>query len=530
MPKRSLVRTSPSSKLLARLTDNPQLPNLVPKLPTSVLSRLLGTIGVEDSGAIIALTTTTQLQHLFDDVLWRSLEAGARERLDPEAFILWLGVLNQQGAVFVAERLNGLGLQFCVAQFAQVIEVHNKEVALLDGVVDISDDFGDYLVRSKYEEEWDIIRFAIAALSEDYPETLSDMLAQCCVVSDGFRVPRPAVSVTHDEAHDRNLRRTAEGYVTRDNAREFLGLQKANALNEIFEQTAYDPQTRGYFATMQGADPEADDEIEADVDETADFEQGIAELSEALTDLSNALAAADILPESRTQLLAGPQADADAPRSTLKAALDQLEAEQPLAFAARLAELVYLANVLMAAAVDGDDDLGEVDAAHTVLAIANLGTEYAIENRLATLDELIASEPGLIRLFAAGWHIVQRVPQQVARGLVAVLKLPEVRERLAVRAWILSEVELALADFVNRVDLGEFDTVADTLAMVSLVVEAQACAELGALISELPMVTASVELVGPNDKVELHTRQFDGLQDLGYVGQFLAALPEQIKI
>ena len=132
---------------------------------------------------------------------------------------------------------------------------------------------------------------------------------------------------------------------------------------------------------------------------------------------------------------------------------------------------------------------------------------------------------GLIRLFRIGWHTLCRVPPVAARRLVAVLRNPAIRERLRA-AWILSEVDLAIADLVNRVELAAFEDVEESLGIVSLVVEAETVQWLKALIAELPRLPTPTD---DTERVVIRTRDIQNAEDLALVERFLAQLPEQIK-
>lgn len=166
-------------------------------------------------------------------------------------------------------------------------------------------------------------------------------------------------------------------------------------------------------------------------------------------------------------------------------------------------------------------NLTEAEAPNAVLAICNLAAA-----RGDALANPMTNPAGLIKLFRIGWHTLCRVPPLVARRLVAVLRDPAIRARLGARRWILSEVDLAVADLVNRVDLATFEGVEDTLGIVSLVVEAEAVQWLRALIAEPPRVPTATD---DTEHVVIRTRDIQNTDDLALVERFLAQLPEQIK-
>ena len=508
MTEQTPVRLSRSSMLMRALENNPQLPALIPKLRTPTLTRLIEAVGVEDAGAIVAHTTTGQLQRVFDEVLWKSMEPGGTERMSPETFIRWLEVLNDQGDAFVSERLESLGLQFAVSQFAQVVEVHDQQQTF-DAMDDAAESFGAYLVIARFVEEWDVIRSALLALDTDYPDFLAAVLGNVGTVMRFSGVERRAISAREDEAHDRDQRRAADGYLTRHGAQELLALARTRSLPELVAMSKYDDLSRRYL-------------------EVAGTDDGSAQLSAVeaagIEELSALLAEAEVIP--RTMRLAGPE-DASPRRLPIRELLDQLERDNPDCFADRLRELVLLANVLVAGTTDRGERFSEVEAANAALSISNLGAGYLISQAGIELDVMLSEPPGLMRAFSVGWHILHRIPQRAARYLVATLRTEDVRRRLAAREWILNEVDLAIADLVNRVDLGKFGEVADTLSFVSLVIEAETCERLAVLISEFPRLP--LEAV-PGDRVAVRSRHLDSLDDLREVDEFLNELPQHIKL
>src|SRR5574340_561157 len=60
---------------------------------TARCPRRIERVGLEDAGELMALATTEQLLHVFDETLWTSAAPGRDERLDPERFAVWLEVM-----------------------------------------------------------------------------------------------------------------------------------------------------------------------------------------------------------------------------------------------------------------------------------------------------------------------------------------------------------------------------------------------------------------------------------------------------
>src|SRR5262245_50245330 len=106
-PMNSLSRhhVPPSTQLLMRILERPELVAAVRQLPGAVLGRLIDRVGLEDAGDLVALASTEQLERVFDDDLWRAERVGGDETFRPERFALWLRVMLEAGDEQVVQRL-----------------------------------------------------------------------------------------------------------------------------------------------------------------------------------------------------------------------------------------------------------------------------------------------------------------------------------------------------------------------------------------------------------------------------------------
>ena len=503
----------PAPPNLLSLADNPKLPALVEKLPLPVLSRLIGAVGVEDAGPLVAMTSPRQMRELFDDVLWQTPAPGLPARFSVEEFLRWLEVLNEESVAFVAERLQTLGEQFLTAALGQILDVHGKDAQFGGQVLlDDREDFGEFLARTlpAFDDHWDTIRTTLAALQDDNPRFL-DRVLRCCTPSwSGFASERPYVLARVDESGDREMRREQAGFVGTDTAGAFLAEARVTPTATLLEADGYDPISARHL-TLRPADDEESAPPEGPSEVSADNEA----LDEELMDLLVVLGQIEGIGQA-PRLLAP-----DGPRTlTIKARLAALEQDQPGAFAVRMGELVYLANVLMSGI--SSPPLTETEAPNVALAICNIGA-----GRDGGTANLLSNPPGLVGLFRVGWHTLCRLPPLAARRLVAVLRNPDIRERLGARPWILAEVDLAITDLVNRVDLAAFDDIEESLGIVSLVVEAEAVLWLNALIAELPRMPIMTD---DKEHAANSTREIESVEDLALVERFLARLPEHVRL
>ncbi|MEM7216995.1 MAG: DUF6178 family protein [Pseudomonadota bacterium] len=501
MPRRSLVRSGSSTRLLHQLVDHADLPALVARLNTRTLTQVIDQIGVAESGPIIAATTPQQMQRLFDEKLWQALGTEATERLSSEAFVEWLEVLLEQGATFTAERIALLGLNFAIAQFARLIEVFDTDRTLIALDAD-AETFGACRVVPRTPEYWDPLRATLLALADDEAEFLEALLRGLVVGTSRGATQNDALTASADAAEEREQRREADGYVTRASAREFLATARTLDLADIADLNAYSPALRRYFQARSDAPPDIDTATAASV---AELERLLAQINSVDTQLR--------LPQGETSEL------------PLKTLLDELQSNAPIAFERRVEELAYLGNVLIVGAVDCE--FTETEAANAALSTANLGAAYLLSQQQVPIDALLRSEPGLIRAFSAGLNILQQIALRTARAVAAVLRDKTVRGRLGARAWLLDDVDSALAELVTSVDLGAFPAAHEALVMASLLFEPEMGQRLKLLVNEYPRLPGAVV---PGERVHITTRNFDSLDDLQQVDALLQSLADHIKL
>ena len=111
--------------LLVRIVETPELAMVVPRLPADILHRVIQSSGLEDSSALVAMSTPAQLAAVFDLDLWRSAQPGQDEQFDADRFGVWLEVLLESGADFAAATLAGIDpgvVTSALSQFVQVFD------------------------------------------------------------------------------------------------------------------------------------------------------------------------------------------------------------------------------------------------------------------------------------------------------------------------------------------------------------------------------------------------------------------------
>jgi hypothetical protein len=555
--RRSRAKSQPSKQLTRRkqllktLTDNPSLPAFVESLPTPVLHRLIEHVGLRDAGHLVALTTTDQLRGLFEVALWESLRPGDAEELRPERFLDWLEVMLDVGSTFTAERLIELGEAFVVVNIAPLVHIVDREVAVEHRpeppcfcvVCELSERdvpfeaFDDYIVTPVHDDEWETVRMVLNALDDEDRDFLNRVLARVS--------PRPTARgfvdtsepLLEDETHDRRERRERRGYMTPQRAAAFLSNARAASVETLAAAPAYDEVTRSYFeqlATAAASDDAARERAAAEA--SANETRSVRTLE--MRALEAALVEAEIVSDRAPLLLEGPRTSR-APAVELVDRLDRMRFARPAVFAARLSELAYLANVLMAARTLDGRRFEEAQAAQLAMACANLGLDRLLDrdldpmDRAMQADDLLDDAPGVVRLFAVGWNVIQSLPTRCATALIETLRSDPVRERLERRRWILAEVESALSqpDILKLVEEAMFEEVGDSLVLLSLVLDARACQCLRSLIADVPRYPVQLDLgFRRAEKVAVTQRRFfTRLDELDRVEELLDGLERLVK-
>jgi len=108
----------------------------------------------------------------------------------------------------------------------------------------------------------------------------------------------------------------------------------------------------------------------------------------------------------------------EAANSSLAAALAVLSSQQPEAHSARMEDLAYLANVLIAGSTHEGRKLRPVEALEAAVATCNLGLELWERSGRATTvqsDARLLQQVGCDRLFRVGWPALQRELVEPAR-------------------------------------------------------------------------------------------------------------------
>ncbi len=344
-------------QLLARILEDPGLVATVQGLEPRVLGRLIEHVGLADSGELVSLATTEQLERIFDEDLWRSDGPGKDETFDAARFAVWLEVMLEAGEDFTAQKLAELPEDLVtLALYRHILVIQIDELAIeMEGRGEDNDltekaldsclyhECDQYRVISKRHEGWDAIVSVLIALDRNHHDLLQRILERCCYLSSEYieengglyDVLTSEEMLESDLAAEREAQRAREGFVAPSAAASFLGLARATDLHEIVESREADPITRAYFRALEPAPESAPPATKpsARALEPADTATPLARLMAQLDE-------AEVPREARPKLLAGsagsPSSEADA---LFKRAVVELHGRDPKLHSRRMEEL-----------------------------------------------------------------------------------------------------------------------------------------------------------------------------------------------
>lgn len=406
--KPGLIRTTSPTRLLARLIETPDLARTVRALPASTFSSLVRHVGVEDAGELVALATTEQLVQAFDEDLFANAAPGERETFDAGRFAVWLEVLLEAGDEAAANRVAELSEDFVAHALSSLVLVLDEEALrlrmdedgddarLADKAIEsaLCEEIDGYLLFARSHEGWDAALALILALDRDHRALLERLLTRCAErdrrltedLDELTTVLSEGATLAEDVEAEREERRARQGYVEPRAARGFLLLAREPLSKQLADEPR-DPITRAFFREFDRA------------------------RSVPAGDHRAAPSASPSLPPAWIERL-GTRADAPAllaPSSEVSVpdgggahlpfvvAMEHLREEEPALLAERMAELGYLANVLLVGAAAGSAPGGRrlrpAEAAEAALATVMLGAELELRRgvrRTATSEDLCA--------------------------------------------------------------------------------------------------------------------------------------------
>jgi len=377
-----LARSSASS-LLDRILSQPHLVDAVQSLSPPALGKLIRAVGLEDAGPIVALASTTQLEALFDELLWASEAPGETERFDAAQLVLWLEVLVDEDVALAARKLAALDedlVTLALSETLLVIDIEALATRVSHGVADddldllekeldshLNQEIEQYRVIARSARGWDALVAVLLELNEQDFSTLERLLARCAALAGDvveeqgglYEVLSAIETVEADVAAARDDRREQQGYVSPSDALALLRLVASRPLATWLDDLGRDPITRAHFRASTASGPAS---VRAAEPQASPLALLMAELDP------------ETLQERAPMKRLPAASDARAPR-LLARALEELAAREVGLRDRRALELAYVANVLLAGAGVRSRRLRPLEAAELALALCELGAD-----------------------------------------------------------------------------------------------------------------------------------------------------------
>jgi hypothetical protein len=412
-------------RLIDRILDQPGLVAAVQALPAQALGRLVNHVGLEDAGELIALATTAQLERIFDDDLWHSPRPGVDEVFDADRFALWLEVMLEAGEEVAAARLVALPEDLVtLALHEQVLVIDIEALAIrmssrarehpddddlqVEKALEscLAEELGEYRLIARRPGSWDTLVTLLVALDRDHHDYLARLLGRLCALGEDFieengglyHVLTQAESLAADVGAEREDRRAEQGYISPSGAASFLALARTTDLGTLLASQERDPVSRAYFRQLRDETPVPQPSAAA----TKTRPRAAAAATARLLALLREAEVVAPAPVPQRLLPSAPTATGEV--EPLTSGLRRLAERAPDAHAARMRELGYLGNVLLAGCTLAGRSLRPVDAARAALATCNLGLERVLQGRQEAplpLENLAAD-----KLFLVGWHLL----------------------------------------------------------------------------------------------------------------------------
>jgi hypothetical protein len=378
--------------LVSRILNSPDLVQNIQSLPARSMLKIIHKVGLEDSAEILSLATTEQISAMLDADLWKP-KLG-EDQPDLESLTVWLGALTELGTKRAAGHLANMDeefLAFLLSQYINAIDLEalnfmNVDVIgdswsdprltkLLDN--DCSQELAGALLLAKPGAPWEYLQPLLLDLDSEDQSLCARIVyrlqktteAKCESEGGLYEVLSQDEMLQSDASFSRDQRRTKEGYVSTADAKAFLAWIKVTPREKIQELKKRDPVSQAYFREYEGK------QLGAVRSQGEAVKQHVL-LQELLQEEEG----------TQQRLLIG-RTGKDRP---LVIHLQGLTATE---FRAFQAELGFLAQVLISAARESEDELREVDAVERAIEICEIGLQR-LKNR--------KDSASAIQLFALG--------------------------------------------------------------------------------------------------------------------------------
>lgn len=418
-----LVHPTPA-RILNHILETPALVSAVRELPGPALAKLIDSVGLEDASELVALASTAQLETVFDEDLWQSGGDNAwQEQFDPARFALWLHAFVEAGEDALVRRLVELPLDLvtlAVQRLILVLDIESLAIEMSSSGQDLDhlekaldscayEEWEEFRLIARNDAAWDDVCQALLALDRDHHQLLRQILEQCAAMSGEwiddngglYSVLTSEEMMESDVKAERDDRRARKGFVSAADARAFLLLARASS----GETGVRDPISKAYFRELE---PTRSKPLPARATRPRQA-GGVARLQKLLLgthgmDPTAAVPDTSLAPNRSSVRL-------------LDRCLAQLRSSDPELYDARMGELTYLANVLIAAPKRRGRQLRPVEAIEVAVTIVDRGLTEAVGEQRAGSSQTVERGVDRLRTTSADQLFRDAFPQLDLEGV-----------------------------------------------------------------------------------------------------------------
>jgi len=545
---------------LARLLDAPHLARVVPHLAPETLHQMIRHAGLDACGELVASMTPEQLTSVFDFDLWHSAQPGLDEQFDADRFGAWLELLVETDATVAARIVAAVDEDLVIAGLSRYVRVFDPSTlappASLDDepvdreVADPGDfecELGGYLVRAIRPDAWDAIVALLLALDADHQGCFDAVMRGCRRLSnsapevDGLDDLLPEASqLFHDVAHDRESRRSQQGYSSRADARAFLQMARQRRHRQPDGTPRPNPIAAAYFRAAEDTATSADHaaaRLPGHAAEPASAGESVPESVEAIVGL---LAEAGLVPQQPRALLEGARAE-PSHLTSIRPLMEYVRDRHGTAHLTRNQELAFLANTLMAGCSIQSRSLTPQEASDAVVGVCNLGLEHWPDRwpgndsrgAASTSDPDVRLPPDflldhdLVTAFEVGWAVLHEDVCLFVTGQL-IVALTDLRRG---DAEIDKELRTLRRELIKYRAAGTPWCARDALEVIAML-DMPAWVSVLGLLSECPVLPAALTAALERRTGAVSATAFEFIsttRQIASVREFMAQLPNALR-
>ncbi|MEM7098354.1 MAG: DUF6178 family protein [Pseudomonadota bacterium] len=525
MPQNPAPRNA--SKLVAALLEQPQLPAYVDQMSTPALNNLIQHVGKEDAQELIELTSANQIREIIALDVWESAGPGTEERFAPAKFLEWVYIWQDMGSQFLVEKLHELGSDLFSASLLEYAVVVDIETVGVEGDADV---FGNFALLPHEETDWPPLFALLADVWAVDSELLLDVLGRSCLRrslrSDTTAISSDDIRVREDVTGDRDEQQMQRGFIGPLEAAVMLGDAKSKALDDLLIEVTYDGTSAAHLHRLRRQQTTAAEKKQASVSASRNTSNPTRSVQDEKPGeweaIETLLASVDIAsPDAQVALLKGPER---AYGDYLSQHLERLTEKDPTALADRQGELVFLANVLLGGTTSQGVEFSRQEAATAARALCNLGLKYCAQVEAWDTEDVVVasfleSEPGLVKAFRVGYHLVTAVQSLAVASLIKALRSGNVERRLVGNPWLRERVQSVFDSTWGIPE--DAEALAKLIESLGMTFDAASCHCLGVLSDPFPGFPLILETEQDTVHVETGVRYINDPKDLEVIGQFL---------